>query len=259
MPRPNYVESSVYALLRPAATKRGAIVLMCLFFSCPLRPVEGSNFGPNTSKRLDDHSVGNSVSAVDMYGLGVRIGFYLQSAGITVSAIRPFRHWLRERLFGWVADERDEPHSDTPVIAFSIVLVAVLINLTTQISSHNISPAEVIVVLSIINTNTIVNFALLGSGFGELRGNGISYFLNFACSVWLLILQLWFWTKGRKTMRLLGTPSRTWFFAEVRINGWVLDFLNSMGSYHYAIAAAHPSHGTLRYWSCNSMVVRTRC
>lgn len=193
---------------------------MCLFFSCPLRRVEDSNFGPNTSKTLDDHSVGNSVSAVDIYGLGVRIGFYLQSAGITVSAIRPFRHWLRERLFGWVADERDEPHSDTSVIAFSIVLVAVLINLTTQISGHNISPAEVIVVLSIINTNTIVNFALLGSGFGELRGNGIGYFLNFACSVWLLVLQMWFWTKGRKTLPLLGMPSRTWFFAEVRIDGW---------------------------------------
>jgi hypothetical protein len=213
------------ASIRSARTKTGRIVF-CLFFTCFLRSVEASNLQPNTSHTLSDRSmgsstsVGNSVSAVDIYGRGVRAGFYLQSAGISIAAIRPFRHWVRERLYGGQVSEIDEPHNETPVIAFSIVLVAVLINLTTQISSHNISPAEVIVVSSIINTNTIVNFGLLGSGFGELRGNGIGNFLNFACSVWLLILQMWFWIRGRKMLPLLGTQSRTWFFVKVRIDGW---------------------------------------
>lgn len=68
----------------------------------------------------------------------------------TISAILPSRHWLRQQMFGWTADERDEPHNETLVIAFSIIFAAVLIVSTTQISSHNINRAEVIVMLYII-------------------------------------------------------------------------------------------------------------
>jgi hypothetical protein len=127
---------------------------------------------------LIDRSVGNSVSAVDIYGLGVRIGFYLQSVAITITTFRQFRNLIRSTVYDDEVDERDEPHSDSPMIAFAIVLLALLINLTTQIPNRQISPAEVLVVLAILCTNTIGNLDLLALGGGDFRGNGISYLLN---------------------------------------------------------------------------------
>lgn len=87
--------------------------------------------------------MGNSVSAVDIYGRGFHVEFHLQRAGITTSAILPSRHWLQQQMFGWAADERDEPHNETLVIAFSVIFAAVLIVPT-------INRAEVIVMLYII-------------------------------------------------------------------------------------------------------------
>jgi hypothetical protein len=154
--------------------------------------------------------MGNSVSAMDIYGLGVRIGFYLQSVAITIMTFRQLRNLIRSTVYDDEVDERDEPHSDTPVIAFAIVILAVLINLT-QISHRQISPAEVLVVLNILNTITIVNLGLLALGVGDFRGNGIGYLLNLSCSAWLQVLVLWFWVKGRTVLPLLDTSNHTWF------------------------------------------------
>ena len=74
-------------------------------------------------------------------------------------------------MYDGEVDGRDEPHSDTPVIALAIVLLAVLINLTTQISNRQISPAEGLTVLAILNTNTIMNLGLLALGVVDFRDN----------------------------------------------------------------------------------------
>jgi len=106
------------------------------------------------------------------------------------------------------------------VIPFTVVLLAVLTNLTTQISHRQISPAEVLVVLTILNTNTIMNLSLLALSVGDFRGNGIDYLLNLSCSAWLQILLLWFWVKGRTVLLLSDTSNHALLFASVRIDGW---------------------------------------
>jgi hypothetical protein len=55
------------------------------------------------------------------------------------------------------------------VIAFAIVLLAVLTNRTTRISNWQIGPTEALVVLTILNTNTVVNLGLLTLGVGISR------------------------------------------------------------------------------------------
>jgi hypothetical protein len=119
------------------------------------------------------------------------------------------------------------------VIPFTVVLLAVLINLTTQISHGQISPAEVLVVLTILNTNTntIVNLSLLALGVGDFRGNGIGYLLNLSCSAWLQILLLWFWVKGRTVLPLLDTSNHTWLFVRVLIDGWFRIFSSAWVSF----------------------------
>jgi hypothetical protein len=41
---------------------------------------------------------GNSVSAVDIYGFGVRIGLYLQSVAITITTFRQFGNLIRSAV-----------------------------------------------------------------------------------------------------------------------------------------------------------------
>ena len=48
-----------------------------------------------SNRILIDRSVGNNESAVDIYGLGVRIGFYLQSVAVTITTFRQFRNMIR--------------------------------------------------------------------------------------------------------------------------------------------------------------------
>jgi hypothetical protein len=208
------------SLIKPSTATPAAAIIVCVLLGCFLLSLQNSPHRPVPNPTLIDRSVGNNVSAIDIYGLGVRIGFYLQSLGISITTFRQFRNLVRAKVYADEVDERDEPHSDTPVLAFAIVTIAVLINLTTQIANRNISPAEVIVVLNILSTNTLVNLGLLSLGVGDFRGNGIGYLLNLCCSAWVPILLMWIWIKGRTVLPLLGTSNHTWFFAKVRIDGW---------------------------------------
>ena len=210
----------MFSLIKSAAAKSATAVLICLFFGSLLVSFQDSTSRHQTHYPLNKRSVGNNVSAVDIYGLGVRIGFYLQSVGISITTFRQFRNLVRSKVYHDEVDERDEPHSDTPVLAFAIVILAVLISLTTQISARNISPAEVLVVLNILSTNTMVNLGLLYLGVGDFRGNGIGYLLNLCCSIWAQVLLIWIWVRGRHVLPLLETSNHTWFFAKVRIDGW---------------------------------------
>jgi hypothetical protein len=204
-------KSMMRCLIKSSTTKTAAALTICLFLGCLLLSIQNSDPHHEPNRILIDRSVGNSVSAVDIYDLGVRIGFYLQSAAITITTFCQFRNLIRSTVYDGEVDERDEPHSDTPVIAFAIVLLAALINLTMQISHRQISPAEVLVVLTILNTNTIVNLGPLTLGVGNFRGNGIGYLLNLSCSAWLEVPLLWFWVKGRTVLPLLDTSNHTRF------------------------------------------------
>jgi hypothetical protein len=140
------------------------------------------------------------------------------------------------------------------VIPFTVVLLAVLINLTTQISHRQISPAEVLVVLTILNTNTIVNLSLLALGVGDFRGNGIGYLLNLSCSAWLQILLLWFWVKGRTVLPLLDTSNHLWLFVRVRIDGWFWIFSSAWVGFtsfaHYSCSGLDWSSWAIRPNGC---------
>src|SRR3954471_25056976 len=86
------------SLVKASTTKTAAALTTCLFLGYLLLSIKNSDPHHEPKGILIDRSVGNSVSAVDIYALGVRIGFYLQSVGITIMTFRQFRNLIRSTV-----------------------------------------------------------------------------------------------------------------------------------------------------------------
>jgi hypothetical protein len=77
-------------LIKASVTKTTATLTTCLSPRCLLLSIQNSDPRHEPNRILIDRSVSNSVSAVDIYSLGVRVGFYLQSVAITIMTVRQF-------------------------------------------------------------------------------------------------------------------------------------------------------------------------
>ena len=81
-------KSMMRCLIKASTTKTAAALPTRLFLGCLLLSIQNSDPRHEPNRILIDRSVSNSVSAVDIYSLGVRVGFYLQSVAITIITFR---------------------------------------------------------------------------------------------------------------------------------------------------------------------------
>jgi hypothetical protein len=182
-----------------------ALILLRLIYAFEKQPLDALGY-----ETLSTRSVGNAAVAQDIYGIGVRVGFYLQAVSGILSGIRPMR----------------DPSGGVPLFFSIVVSIAILVSWTRLAAQRSISPAETIVIMHMVATNLSTSaIGYINSGF---RGNGMGLVVTNITSLWLVIASLWFYIVGRKTLPRLGTENKTWFFVKVNINGWVGTFLTVM-------------------------------
>lgn len=147
--------------------------------------------------------IGNSDAGQDLYGLGVRIGFYLQSLGM---------------LLYMYSGEKD--YGQGLKVASGSITISMLASWFGYAARGLLSPSEaVIVLLIIISLNFPAKATLANSRtiVGEMLGLATMLVVELATCAALL------WTFARLVdgdLPTLGTPNVVFFFAEVGLNGW---------------------------------------
>src|SRR5579862_2631170 len=149
---------------------------------------------------------GNPDAAGDLYGLGLRVGAYMQVFGMILSCIRDHR---RSRI-------------GVKLLSAS-VCVALLTALTVLIARRTISPCEAWLVLSLINVYGIPRFAAVNES--PKNHGGVAVLLCLISVVWQELLHLWFFATLYRSLPRLGTSNQVWFFASVDITGWFRIFM----------------------------------
>jgi hypothetical protein len=144
---------------------------------------------------------GNQNASGDLYGIGIRVGAYLQVLGMLLACLR----------------SEKRTRSGIKLLS-SAICVSLLVSCTVLIRRQNISPCETWLVLSLINAyGTPREAALNNSG---VRSGGVAAMFSVLSVVWQDILFIWFFAKLITDLPLLGTNNRAWFFAEVNLLGW---------------------------------------
>ena len=143
---------------------------------------------------------GNSNAAGDLYGLGIRVGAYLQVFGMLLSCLRSGKRRIGIRLLS------------------SAVCVSLLLSWTILACRRDISPCEAWLVLSLINAYGTPRSAAMNDRGKKAGGIGLSF--AGLSEVWQSISFMWFFATLFRELPLLGTYNRVWFFTAVDISGW---------------------------------------
>ena len=151
-----------------------------------------------TAKRAN----GNPVAASDLYGLGVRVGLYLQSVGMLFSAARMHR----------------KSGSGVKFLA-SVNIIAILSSWTVLVRNKVISPCEAWLVITLTSALTVPAWAALCNPY-TVAGEGIGVFLLLGATEWNIIASLRFWAKSYAELPLLHTSNQAWMFKPVSMTGW---------------------------------------
>ncbi|KAL2857465.1 hypothetical protein BJX68DRAFT_263031 [Aspergillus pseudodeflectus] len=146
--------------------------------------------------------VGNATAAQDLYGLGVRLGFYLQALAMILY------------LYG-----NEGSHGQGLKVASGSITVSILASWYSFAARQEFSPSEAIIVLLtpmtllITAKHTLLNPRTI---MGELIGLILLILTDLATCCALL----WFFATLVHTLPRLGTPNVVFFFARVSLTGW---------------------------------------
>jgi hypothetical protein len=155
-----------------------------------------------TPKQLNARA-GNENAGSDIYGIDIRIGFYLQGIAFTMNA---FTSEARKGM----------------LLAATTVQVAILTSLSVLIARDIISPAETLIILDMIIFPLLP--AMLALVSLDSAGQGLGILLFVINAVWAQVLMTWFWAKGYNTLPLLGTSNAAFILTQVSITGWFRTF-----------------------------------
>ncbi|KAJ5184464.1 hypothetical protein N7491_007671 [Penicillium cf. griseofulvum] len=150
----------------------------------------------------NDNRVGNEGAAQDLYGLGVRIGLYLQALGLILSS----HGGGKERGKGLK-------------VASGAITVSILGSWFVYAARTQFSPSEAIIVLLILTsllapaTSTLL---IPRTIVGEIPGLVALMIADLGISAAFV----WTFAQLVSTLPLLNTTNLVFFFAPVALNGW---------------------------------------
>ena len=145
---------------------------------------------------------GSANAASDLYGLGMRVGVYLQVLGML--------------LYCFGSHKRSR--SGIKLLS-SAVCLAFLSSWTAYVTLQEISPCEAWLVLSLINAYGTPRRAAI-KHWNKRDGGGIGFALSAVSVVWESISLMWFFTTLFRQLPLLGTKNLIWFFGAVDVSRW---------------------------------------
>jgi hypothetical protein len=158
-----------------------------------------------TRPLIDPHLIprqnGNPNAAGDLYGIGLRVGAYLQIAGMLLSCLGSER---RSR-------------SGIKLLSSSICL-SLFTAWTILVANGALSPCEAWLVLSLTAAYGAPRHAAMNDS--EKTNGGIAIMCCAVSVIWQEILFLWFFATLYRELPLLGTSNRIWFFTAVDVAGW---------------------------------------
>ena len=166
--------------------------------------VAGDPIASNTSSgmKIPRDSIGNENAAADVYGLGVRLGFYLQ--GFT-------------QLLHIIPLRKDSGRGVK--LACASIAISILASWSVLARDKLISPCETFLVTFILNSVSLpAGLAILNPD--AIVGEGIGLMLFILTMVWTNVATTWTYTKLWHTLPLLDTENVVFFFAPVSVTGW---------------------------------------
>lgn len=155
----------------------------------------------NSPSEADDGLIGNPNAAQDLYGVGVRIGLYLQATGIILTMIRPKRSGIGVHL------------------AVGAISLSILSCWTVMTARQEFSSCEAYLELALLNISTGPGLMVTFSTESAV-GEAVGQFCFLFARIWSNISALWFFIQPYRVLPLLGTKNVTFFFAKVDIEGW---------------------------------------
>ncbi|GKZ66074.1 hypothetical protein AnigIFM50267_010913 [Aspergillus niger] len=146
--------------------------------------------------------IGNSDAAEDLYGLGVRLGFYLQALAMILY------------MFG------DRKTYGTGLkIASGSITVSVLASWFSYAAQAQFSPSEAIIVLFYLTSLSLpAKYTLINPR--TIKGESIGVFTLILTELATCAALLWTFATLVDTLPRLGTPNLGFFFAPVSLTGW---------------------------------------
>jgi len=149
---------------------------------------------------------GNPIVARDVYGVGLRVGAYLQLFGMLLLCLRS-----------------GAASSTTVLVLSSSICLSLCTALTILAARHSISPCEVWLILSLTAAYGNLRFFAIQDKNHPKAGFPAVYGL--VSVVWQQVLSFWFWTTLYRELPLLGTANLGWFFVPVDLAGWFRIFM----------------------------------
>ena len=144
---------------------------------------------------------GNPNAAGDLYGVGLRIGAYLQILGMLLSCLRT----------------RPDSRVGITLLSSSVCL-SLFTAWTILVAGNSISPCEAWLILSLTYAYGTAKHAAFNES-DKIKG-GIGTVYCAISTVWQEISFLWFFGMLYRDLPQLGTKNLVWFFAAVDIAGW---------------------------------------
>ena len=176
------------------------VLLALLFVTFPSLPSDES------VQQAYKRSAGNSTAAGDLYGLGVRVGLYLQTLGILLC------------LLSVEIDEKQEKGAGMK-LAISANMLAILFSMVTLIHRQSISPCEAWLVITLVQQLVYAALAALCNPH-TVVGEGIGIFAFCVANIAFATVDLDFWATSYRELPLLGTPNLSWIYTSVVLDHW---------------------------------------
>ncbi|KAF2198963.1 hypothetical protein GQ43DRAFT_137191 [Delitschia confertaspora ATCC 74209] len=150
--------------------------------------------------------VGSETAAQDVYGIGVRVGLYLQGAGMILCM-------LRSRTSG----------AGVKLVSGSIT-ISMLASWTVLASNMEFSPCEAYLVLFLL-TAMLAPGKMVLFNVDSLVGEGLGLCAIFVTELWMCAAHGWLFARLCITLPELGTENVAFFFAKVSLDGWFRVFM----------------------------------
>lgn len=149
----------------------------------------------------DENFIGSPDAAQDLYGLGVRLGLYLQGMGMIFSMVRSRKAGIGVKL------------------ATGSICISILVSWTVLASHREFSPCEAYLELFLLSSVLAPGKMVLFNP-DSLIGETIGLICLLITELWWEAAGLWLFARLYTTLPTLGTENVTFFFAKVFIGGW---------------------------------------
>lgn len=150
---------------------------------------------------------GNDNVAGDLYGLGIRIGTYLQTLGMLLACVR------------------SKKTSGAGIkLAASSIMLAELSSWTSLVRREMISPCEAWLVITLLSSLGLGASVAVANPY-TIEGEGLGIALTAVALVWNNISALWFFVDLSRSLPTLGTNDLVFMFAPVNVTHWFRTFM----------------------------------